>query len=82
MDNALAAFETELKAQGVWDDTVLLTSSDFGRTYASNGAGTDHAWCAMSWGVCVRVIRGAAQGRRAMLGVGMRVIRGALGRMW
>ena len=41
---AISAFETELKAQGVWDDTVLLTSSDFGRTYAPNGAGTDHAW--------------------------------------
>jgi len=41
---ALAAFETELKAQGVWQDTVVLTSSDFGRTYAMNGAGTDHAW--------------------------------------
>ena len=44
IDAALAAFETELKAQGVWEDTILLTSSDFGRTYAMNGAGTDHAW--------------------------------------
>jgi len=44
MNAGLAAFETEMKAQGVWQDTVLLTSSDFGRTYASNGAGTDHAW--------------------------------------
>jgi uncharacterized protein (DUF1501 family) len=37
---AVEAFETEMKAQGVWQDTVLLTSSDFGRTYAPNGAGT------------------------------------------
>ena len=44
MNDALAAFEEELKAQGAWDDTILLTASDFGRTYASNGAGTDHAW--------------------------------------
>merc|ERR1712014_384233 len=29
---------------GVWDDVALLTKSDFGRTYHSNGAGTDHAW--------------------------------------
>ena len=28
----------------MWDNTVLVTSSDFGRTYRSNGAGTDHAW--------------------------------------
>ena len=41
---ALSALETELKAQDAWKDTLLLTSSDFGRTYASNGAGTDHAW--------------------------------------
>lgn len=44
IDAALEAFEVELKAQGVWQDTVLLTASDFGRTYAPNGAGTDHAW--------------------------------------
>jgi len=44
MNAALEAFETEMKAQGVWDEVVLLTSSDFGRTYGSNGAGTDHAW--------------------------------------
>merc|ERR1712176_768485 len=25
-------------------DTVLVTSSDFGRSLTSNGAGTDHAW--------------------------------------
>jgi len=41
---ALESFETEMKAQGVWQNTVLLTSSDFARTYAMNGAGTDHAW--------------------------------------
>jgi len=41
---ALEAFETEMRAQGLWDDVVLVSSSDFGRTYASNGAGTDHAW--------------------------------------
>ena len=40
MNAALAAFETEMKALGVWDDMILITSSDFGRTYASNGAGT------------------------------------------
>ena len=44
IDAVLEAFELEMKAQGTWQDTVVLTSSDFGRTYASNGAGTDHAW--------------------------------------
>jgi hypothetical protein len=43
VDAALNAFEVEMKAQGVWQDIVLVTSSDFGRTYASNGAGTVRA---------------------------------------
>ena len=46
VDGALAAFEQEMKAQGVWQDVVLLSSSDFGRTYASNGAGTVRAGAA------------------------------------
>ena len=44
IDAALAAFTEEMKAQGRWDETVVLTASDFGRTLGSNGAGTDHAW--------------------------------------
>jgi len=44
INEALTAFQAEMKAQGVWDSTVLVSSSDFGRTYATNGAGTDHAW--------------------------------------
>jgi cullin-associated NEDD8-dissociated protein 1 len=44
VDNAICGLATELKAQGVWDDTVVLTVSDFGRTLTSNGQGTDHAW--------------------------------------
>mmetsp|Transcript_72939 Transcript_72939/g.211143 ORF Transcript_72939/g.211143 Transcript_72939/m.211143 type:complete len:120 (-) Transcript_72939:286-645(-) len=33
-----------MKAQGVWDNVVMLTNSDFGRTLTPNGQGTDHAW--------------------------------------
>jgi cullin-associated NEDD8-dissociated protein 1 len=44
-DGALQAFRDEMKAQGVWDDVVLMTISDFGRTLTSNSAaGTDHGW--------------------------------------
>jgi cullin-associated NEDD8-dissociated protein 1 len=43
-DAALAALRTELELQGIWDDTVLVTVSDFGRSLTTNGAGTDHAW--------------------------------------
>jgi cullin-associated NEDD8-dissociated protein 1 len=41
---AMAAFATEMKAQGLWDNATVLTASDFGRTPTSNGQGTDHAW--------------------------------------
>ena len=40
----LEAFVAEMKAQGMWDDVVLQSSSEFGRTMTSNGQGTDHAW--------------------------------------
>jgi cullin-associated NEDD8-dissociated protein 1 len=30
--------------QGIWDNVVVVTASDFGRTLSSNGLGTDHAW--------------------------------------
>ena len=44
IDDAVAAFAAELTAQGVFDDVVLASASDFGRTLTWNGLGTDHAW--------------------------------------
>lgn len=44
IDTGLGNFANEMKAQGVWDDVVVLSVSDFGRTLTSNGRGTDHAW--------------------------------------
>jgi uncharacterized protein (DUF1501 family) len=44
VDAALGAFEEEMKAQSLWDNVVVVTASDFGRTLTSNGFGTDHAW--------------------------------------
>lgn len=44
IDDSLDAFVKELKAQGVFDSVVLVTTSDFGRTLTSNGKGTDHGW--------------------------------------
>jgi len=44
INNAITAFREEMQNQGVWDDVVIATASDFGRTQTSNGAGTDHGW--------------------------------------
>lgn len=44
VDEAIASFVGELKAQGIFDSVVLTTSSDFGRTLSFNGQGTDHGW--------------------------------------
>jgi len=42
---SLTAFVAELKTQGLWENVVLVESSDFARTLTPNsGDGTDHAW--------------------------------------
>jgi hypothetical protein len=45
LNDGLAAFVNELKAQGNWDNTVIVISSEFGRSLTPNsGGGTDHGW--------------------------------------
>lgn len=44
MNMAFTAFESEMKAQGVWNQVTLAGISEFGRTMTTNGQGTDHAW--------------------------------------
>lgn len=44
IDAAVSAFHAALVEQGMERQVALFSASDFGRTYASNGAGTDHAW--------------------------------------
>jgi len=44
VDDAIAGFVAELKAQGIFNNVVLMTESDFGRTLTSNGGGSDHGW--------------------------------------
>ena len=55
VDPALDNFIKELKKQkiddntSVWDNTVIVMGSDFGRTLNSNAnRGTDHAWVGSS----------------------------------
>ncbi|VVT11700.1 DUF1501 domain-containing protein [Erythrobacter sp. EC-HK427] len=44
VDFAMDAFYREMVAQGVSDQVTTFTASDFGRTLASNGDGSDHGW--------------------------------------
>jgi cullin-associated NEDD8-dissociated protein 1 len=44
VDAALASFEAEMKAQGLWDSVTIVHASEFGRSLTSNGGGSDHAW--------------------------------------
>lgn len=44
IDAALGSFSDEMRAQGLWDDVVVVSASEFARTLTPNGAGTDHAW--------------------------------------
>jgi uncharacterized protein (DUF1501 family) len=44
IDSALDAFHTAMQSLGISNDVTLFTMSDFGRTMAPNGDGTDHGW--------------------------------------
>lgn len=44
IDTALGKFREEMISQKLWENTVVVTLSDFGRTLVGNGVGTDHAW--------------------------------------
>jgi uncharacterized protein (DUF1501 family) len=44
LDGALGAFYTATVEMGVQSSVATFTASDFGRTYAVNGGGSDHGW--------------------------------------
>jgi len=44
INDALTSFVAEMKNKSLWDDTVIISLSDFGRTITSNGRGSDHGW--------------------------------------
>jgi uncharacterized protein (DUF1501 family) len=48
-----------LEALGIANQVTLFTASDFGRTYQTNGLGSDHGW-----GTHTMVVGGAVQGGR------------------
>ena len=44
VDAALTGFYRALEAQGTQSGVTTFTASDFGRTFDSNGRGSDHGW--------------------------------------
>ena len=44
LDGAFVAFDAAMQNLGLSDNVTLFTASDFGRTLAINGDGTDHGW--------------------------------------
>jgi len=47
---ALTGFVKEMKAQGRWEDTVVIMLSEFGRTLSPNSSGgCDHGWGGNYW---------------------------------
>lgn len=59
LDGALGAFDAAMTELNVADSVTAFTASDFGRTYVSNGDGSDHGW-----GNHHFVIGGAVRGGR------------------
>ena len=44
VSEAVSAFNNAMNEHGAADQVTLFTASDFGRTYRSNGDGSDHGW--------------------------------------
>lgn len=44
LNHGLKYFDNALQALGVGSSVTTFTASDFGRTFTSNGDGTDHGW--------------------------------------
>ena len=56
---AISSFRQAMLEIGEWNNVVVFTASDFGRTVIDNGDGTDHGW-----GGHHLVAGGAVQGKR------------------
>ena len=59
LDGALTAFYNATAELSVASDVTTFTASDFGRTYVSNGDGSDHGW-----GAHHMIVGGAVAGGR------------------
>jgi uncharacterized protein (DUF1501 family) len=66
--HALSYFDTVLGNVGARNNVTVFTASDFGRTFVSNGDGTDHGWGAHHFVMGGAVKGGDIHGRFPVLG--------------
>jgi len=59
IDQGVVAFYQAMTELGLQNDVTLFTASDFGRTLATNGDGTDHGWGSHHF-----VVGGGVQGQQ------------------
>lgn len=59
LSDAMTAFYRQTAALGIADKVTAFTASDFGRTLASNGDGSDHGWGSHHF-----VVGGAVKGKQ------------------
>ncbi|RZI92841.1 MAG: DUF1501 domain-containing protein, partial [Variovorax sp.] len=59
LSDGLADFHRQMGVQNLADNVTAFTASDFGRTMASNGNGSDHGWGSHHF-----VVGGAVKGRQ------------------
>lgn len=59
LGHGLAYFDNLMQSLGLGDKVTTFTASDFGRSFTSNGDGTDHGWGAHHF-----IMGGAVQGGR------------------
>jgi uncharacterized protein (DUF1501 family) len=70
VSQSVAAFYQATRELGVADRVTTFTASDFGRTYTSNGHGSDHGWGSHHFIVGGAVKGGQIYGRMPDLSVG------------
>ncbi len=67
--HGIVYFDAVLGALGLRERVVLFTASDFGRTFTSNGDGTDHGWGAHHFVLGPALAGGDIHGRFPTLGL-------------